>query len=183
MALASRAARASLRTSMRAIPARLSAQHGQTIMKRSMSSSGGHGLKSSSDMPWMVGSAVVFVPLAFYLVRSADEPAHGHGHSDTHHGKEEHEPPSDGEGMTDDEGTEASSKDVNASMQEGFNADSPKDAQSAEASEGDGDQKEKPKGQKGTFQNEGEPPQPTNIGDARDVARDPKKEASKQAKD
>jgi hypothetical protein len=52
------------------------------------------------------------------------------------------------------------------------NADSPKDTQSAEEeSEGDDDQKEKPKGQKGTFQNEDEPPQPTNMGDARDVAR------------
>ena len=28
---------------------------------------------------------------AFYLVRSADKPAHGHGHGDTHHAKEEHE--------------------------------------------------------------------------------------------
>jgi len=149
-----------------------------------MSSSGGHGPKSSSDMPWIVGSAVVFVPLAFYLVRSADKPAHGHGHGDTHHGKEEHESPSDGEGTTDGEGTEASSKDVNASMQEGFNADSPKDTQSAEEeSEGDDDQKEEPKGQKGTFQNKDEPPQPTNMGDARDVARDPRKEAPKQAKD
>lgn len=52
----SRLGRASWRTSMRAIPAGVSIQRGQAIMKRGMSSSDGHGPKSTSDMPWMVSS-------------------------------------------------------------------------------------------------------------------------------
>jgi hypothetical protein len=100
---------------------------------------------------------------------------------------------SNGEGMTDDEGTEVSGEDVNASMQASFvrlfvlclarhhlisfpcgflqDSDSPKDSQSAEESEGENDQEEKPKGQKGTLQSEDEPPQPTNMGDARAAAK------------
>jgi hypothetical protein len=96
--------------------------------------------------------------------------------------------------MTDDEGTEVSTEEINASMQESFvcpspilytvymssfqqfqyvpyetqSSDSPVDAQSAEESEGDADE---PKGQKGTFQREDEPPKPTNMGDARSAAR------------
>jgi hypothetical protein len=51
-----RLGRASLRTSMRAMPAGVSIQRGQAITKRCMSSSGGHGPKSTSDMPWIVSS-------------------------------------------------------------------------------------------------------------------------------
>ncbi|KIM89509.1 hypothetical protein PILCRDRAFT_813446 [Piloderma croceum F 1598] len=177
MALASHAARVTQRASLwRAIPARVNTQHGQRIMRRNMSSSsGGHsGPKSSNDMPWIVASAVVFVPLALYLLRPVKKDDHGHGHGNAHHEedheKDEHDS-SDGEGMTDDEGTEASAEEIGASMRESINSDSPKDAKFAEESDGD----EKQEGQNGTFQSEDEPPQPTNMADAR-------KEALKQAK-
>jgi len=113
MSLAPRTARVYLRTSMRAIIARINIQN-QAIMRRAMSSSTeGHSPKSSGDMPWIVGSAVVFVPLTLYLLRPVDKPAHEHEHGDAHRSNEEHEKhesPSNNEDMTDDGGAQVSTE-------------------------------------------------------------------------
>ncbi|KAJ8468501.1 hypothetical protein ONZ51_g9604 [Trametes cubensis] len=120
--------------------------------RRFASTSSGHGAKQSSDTPWMIGSALVFGPIAAYLLTSQGKDKGKHA-ADAHHGKaakahapsEELEPAkdeqpaeqseqepasesSDGKlhgapAMTDSEGTTASAEEINASMKQAFRAE------------------------------------------------------------
>jgi len=95
-------------------------------------------------MPWIIGSTVVFVPTILYLLRPKEDHGHRHGHGDdhahTHHEKDAHDEhkateTSEPASITDDEGTEVSGEEVNASMQQSFESNSPKDAQAAEVAD------------------------------------------------
>ncbi|KAK7028131.1 hypothetical protein VNI00_014946 [Paramarasmius palmivorus] len=125
--MASRAARqffSSLRSSAR--PA-FRAQHAG---RRGMSSTA-HEVKKGSDMPWIIGSAVVFGPAFLYLVSPGSRktaPHKPHGKHD-HHESQSHAPLP----MKDDEGTEA---DVSGSVAKAVAEDAPKsDAAPTEAKE------------------------------------------------
>ncbi|KZT67231.1 hypothetical protein DAEQUDRAFT_729263 [Daedalea quercina L-15889] len=181
---------------------------GRTASRRCMSSNG-HAAKSS-DTPWIIGSAVVFGPAAVWLLlpqsdankkahdvafKQANAGAHTVGESkkdDQPEPEPSGEDPKDAESsddkqggdgsITDAEGETVSGKEVNESMQQSFNEDSPPDAQAAEEkkakddkwaegapgqteeAEKKPDQKEKPSEKKG-----GEAP--SNLGDARETSK------------
>ncbi|KAL9029876.1 MAG: hypothetical protein Q9196_001936 [Gyalolechia fulgens] len=63
----------------------------QQIQRRTYAASEGHGSthKSSSDLPWAIGSAIVTVPSVVYLLQSSPDKHHDHGHHEGKH--EEHE--------------------------------------------------------------------------------------------
>ncbi|KZP06144.1 hypothetical protein FIBSPDRAFT_805184, partial [Athelia psychrophila] len=180
MAFAARAARVAFRTSARFTP---------TVRTRAMSSTG-HAAKKGSDWPWIAGSAVVFIPIIGYLLRPEDKDDHGHGHG--HAAEHAHEEPvaSEGEPLTDSDGTEASGKEINESITQALATDSPADAQSSEEhrekySSGAPGQTEESEveqdqvagqgasaGKKGTFQKEEDSgPRPTDVSDARKHAK------------
>ncbi|KAI0662171.1 hypothetical protein C8Q70DRAFT_963368 [Cubamyces menziesii] len=54
--------------------------------RRFASTSSGHGAKQSSDTPWMIGSALVFGPIAAYLLTSQGKDKGKHA-ADAHHAK------------------------------------------------------------------------------------------------
>ncbi|KAI0373681.1 hypothetical protein BV20DRAFT_1118832 [Pilatotrama ljubarskyi] len=54
--------------------------------RRFASSDVAHGAKQSSDMPWIIGSALVFGPLGVYLLTSSGKQK-GHHAADVHHAK------------------------------------------------------------------------------------------------
>lgn len=93
-----------------------------------------------SDTPWMVGSALVFGPAVLYLLSpSARKTSHAHEaeHSHSAHSSDasnhvEPHPAAETPTMKDDEGTEVSGEEIRQSMEQAFNADSPKDAQEHE---------------------------------------------------
>lgn len=93
-----------------------------------------------SDTPWMIGSALVFGPAVLYLVSpSARKTTHAHEsqHSHSAHRSEashhvEPQPAAETPAMKDDEGTEVSGEEIKQSMEQAFDADSPKDAQEHE---------------------------------------------------
>ncbi|KAF8133675.1 hypothetical protein EV363DRAFT_1214113 [Boletus edulis] len=129
-------ARVSLNTATRAPRAAL------TRRMMSSESHAGHG-STSSDKPWIIGSALVFGPLFLYFVSpSARKGSHGHAdhghdiHSHDHEDKQAQQIEShreeDVKPMADDEGTEISGQEVKESMEKAFEFDSPKDAQERE---------------------------------------------------
>ncbi|KAF8443041.1 hypothetical protein L210DRAFT_3759403 [Boletus edulis BED1] len=125
-------ARVSLNTVTRAPRAAL------TRRMMSSESHAGHG-STSSDKPWIIGSALVFGPLFLYFVSpSARKGSHGHDiHSHNHHEDKqaqqiESHREEDVKPMVDDEGTEISGQEVKESMEKAFEADSPKGAQERE---------------------------------------------------
>ncbi|KAG1802003.1 uncharacterized protein HD556DRAFT_1533523 [Suillus plorans] len=112
--------------------------------RRTMASAGPHASHGNygSDTPWMIGSALVFGPAVLYLLSPssrktshAHESEHSHNahrsdSSDFFNGSYHVEPqPS---AMKDDEGTEVSGEEIKQSMEQAFDADSPKDAQEHE---------------------------------------------------
>ncbi|KAK7469010.1 hypothetical protein VKT23_003506 [Stygiomarasmius scandens] len=93
--------------------------------RRGMSSSAESTTKKSSDMPWIIGSALVFAPAFLYLVSPASRKTAPHAqHHDKHEKHEEHAPVT----MKDDEGKEA---DVTESMKKAESEDVPKAEQPA----------------------------------------------------
>ncbi|KAH9841782.1 uncharacterized protein C8Q71DRAFT_738796 [Rhodofomes roseus] len=173
---------------------------GRTAGRRCMSSSAEAG--KSSDMPWIIGSAITFGPLAIWLISSGStkkshDVALSHSNDGAYSVKNEDEsaPEPSGEeaedkpesseskdAITDSDGETVSGKEVNESMQQSFNEDSPPDAQAAEEKKAkDGkwaegapgqtseaetkpEQKEKPTEKKG-----GEAP--SDLGDARKTSK------------
>ncbi|KLO16002.1 hypothetical protein SCHPADRAFT_995493 [Schizopora paradoxa] len=116
-----------------------------------------HGAKSSSDMPWILGSGLVTAAGAAYLLTPPSKSAAHKVAAAGHPLENKHQPASseggalrgerftgetkkalgggeekEAEPMKDDEGEEASGKDVAASVQKAEDADSPKDAKAAE---------------------------------------------------
>lgn len=107
-----------------------------------MASAAPHASHSNygSDTPWMIGSALIFGPTMLYLVSPsarktthAHESQHSHSvhRSDASH-HDEPQPAVETPAMKDDEGTEVSGEEIKQSMEQAFNADSPKDAQEHE---------------------------------------------------
>ncbi|KAH7885392.1 hypothetical protein F5I97DRAFT_1884964 [Phlebopus sp. FC_14] len=107
--------------------------------RRPMSvSSQTNGGSWSSDTPWMIGSALVFGPMLFYILAPPDTKS-AHGHSSEH--KSHHEPPAEHlepepsqetPPMTDDEGTAVSGEEIKESVEKALAADSPTGAQATE---------------------------------------------------
>ncbi|KAJ3876682.1 hypothetical protein F5051DRAFT_410845 [Lentinula edodes] len=89
--------------------------------RRAMSSSTVEAAKKSSDMPWIIGSAILFGPAFLYLVSPASRKSAPHHDSHGKHEKktQEHEAVQ----AKDDEGTEA---DVSESLQKAEAEDVPK---------------------------------------------------------
>jgi len=128
-------------------------------LRRGMASDA-HGAKSSSDMPWLLGSGLVTAAGAAYLLTPpSKKAAHtaataGHPLENKHQpasseggairgerftgetkkalGGGDDKPEKEAEPMKDDEGEEASGKEVGASMQQAEDADAPKDAKASE---------------------------------------------------
>ncbi|GBE83044.1 hypothetical protein BKA93DRAFT_822505 [Sparassis latifolia] len=105
------------------------ASRGSTGASRRLMSTAQHS-EPGSDKPWIIGSALFFGPLALWLliptVKKADDSSHGHNPS---HG---HVPSKTLVPVKDDEGTEVAAAEVQTTMQDAFNTDSPKDAEVAE---------------------------------------------------
>ncbi|KAG2749203.1 hypothetical protein P692DRAFT_20731796 [Suillus brevipes Sb2] len=102
--------------------------------RRTMASAAPHASHSNygSDTPWMIGSALIFGPTMLYLVSpSARKTTHAH-ESQHSHSHDEPQPAAETPAMKDDEGTEVSGEEIKQSMEQAFNADSPKDAQEHE---------------------------------------------------
>ncbi|KAH9065456.1 hypothetical protein EDB87DRAFT_1679925 [Lactarius vividus] len=107
-------------------------------------SSGAHGASDSSDTPWIIGSALVFVPTIIYLLspsaQSSSHKAHSTtGHNDPH-AHEKSAPktpptkPTKSEAtFADAEGTEVPVEEVKASLAQAVTQDAPKEAAQAEA--------------------------------------------------
>ncbi|KAI9465534.1 hypothetical protein BJY52DRAFT_1183625 [Lactarius psammicola] len=108
-------------------------------------SSNTHGASNSGDTPWIIGSALVFVPTIVYLLSpSAQSNSHkthsATGHDEPHaHAKSTPEmppPPEPTESkatIADAEGTEVSVEEVKASLTQAITQDAPKEAAQAEA--------------------------------------------------
>ncbi|KAG0707068.1 hypothetical protein DFH29DRAFT_74929 [Suillus ampliporus] len=110
--------------------------------RRTMASTAPHAPHGNygSDTPWMIGSALVFGPAMLYLLspssRKTDH-AHASEHSHSAHRSDashhaEPEPAAETSALKDDEGTEVSGEEIKKSMEQAFDADSPKDAQEHE---------------------------------------------------
>lgn len=107
-----------------------------------MASAAPHASHSNygSDTPWIIGSALVFGPMMLYLVSpSARKTTHAHEsqHSHSAHRSDasHHVEPqlaAETPAMKDDEGTEVSGEEIKQSMEQAFDADSPKDAREHE---------------------------------------------------
>ncbi|KAJ4482332.1 hypothetical protein J3R30DRAFT_3699772 [Lentinula aciculospora] len=108
---------ASLRASARS--SKTNAYSNLHASRRAMSSTA-EAVKKNSDMPWIIGSAVVFGPAFLYLVSPASRKSAPHHDSHgKHEKKRDHEPMS----MKDDEGTEV---DVSGSVEKAEADDVPK---------------------------------------------------------
>ncbi|EGN98463.1 hypothetical protein SERLA73DRAFT_183485 [Serpula lacrymans var. lacrymans S7.3] len=193
---------------LRAPSARTSAR--TVFSQRSMSSStgGAHGSSGGSDTPWMVGSGLLFGPALLYLLSpSARKSSHGdahdhssHAHSEdaTHATVEETEQtedspkdaepavesqPAEDNSMTDDEGTKASGEEIQESVQNALNTDSPKDAQVAEEATSSDSEPAPAASSDSAAEGEGEKNEPTDIGQARAeaVTDTPPKKADPEA--
>ncbi|THH00177.1 hypothetical protein EW026_g2309 [Hermanssonia centrifuga] len=125
--------------------------------KRMMSEvHGAHSPKASSDLPWIIGSALVFGPAALYLLTpSSDKKAHEtaeHALPKKKESSSESAPSPDAADLPtkDDEGDELPASEVEASARHAFNEDSPKDAQEHESGavvKDDSEAAEEPKGE------------------------------------
>ncbi|KAI4287526.1 MAG: hypothetical protein L6R35_003214 [Caloplaca aegaea] len=61
----------------------------QQIQRRAYPASEGHrSHKSSGDLPWAIGAAVVTIPSVAYLLQPSPKDDHGHGHEGDDHGVE-----------------------------------------------------------------------------------------------
>ncbi|KAI4173954.1 MAG: hypothetical protein LQ343_002722 [Gyalolechia ehrenbergii] len=78
-------------TSARGVRATIRARSWQQIQRRTYAASEGHGgtHKSSSDLPWAIGSATVTVPSIIYLLQPNPNKHHGHGHDEGKHEDQE----------------------------------------------------------------------------------------------
>ncbi|KAL8948721.1 MAG: hypothetical protein Q9222_005116 [Ikaeria aurantiellina] len=64
----------------------------QHMQRRGYPASEGHGShKSSSDLPWAIGSAVVTIPSVAYLIQPMLNKEHDHGHGHGGHGEDHQE--------------------------------------------------------------------------------------------
>lgn len=115
-----------------------------------MASAAPHASHSNygSDTPWMIGSALIFGPMMLYLASpSARKTTHAHESQQSHsvHRSDashhvEPQPAAETPAMKDDEGTEVSGEEIKQSMEQAFNADSPKDAQEHEEAVAQGEE-------------------------------------------
>ncbi|KAH9080586.1 hypothetical protein EDB83DRAFT_2340249 [Lactarius deliciosus] len=108
-------------------------------------SSGTHGASNGSDTPWIIGSALVFVPTIIYLLspsaQSNSHKAHSAAGHDEPHAHEKNAPktppppePTESEAtIADAEGTEVPVEEVKASLAQAVTQDAPKEAAQAEA--------------------------------------------------
>lgn len=108
-------------------------------------SSNTHGASNSGDTPWIIGSALVFVPTLVYLLspsaRSQSHNAHSAiGHDEPHAHAEgtpktspPPEPTKSEATIADAEGTEVPVEEVKASLIQAVTQDAPKEAAQAEA--------------------------------------------------
>jgi len=130
----------------------------RTASRRGYASDHGHG-KKSSDLPWIIGSVVVTVPSAAWLIQQGPKPGdHGHGHDDhgehkAHkEGEEEHTEEASGEDKdqgsneSNDEGEEKPKDDAEAESDEGDKDDSSDDSEKADTP-ATSDDEEPPPGQ------------------------------------
>ncbi|KAI4185609.1 MAG: hypothetical protein L6R41_004012 [Letrouitia leprolyta] len=78
----------------------------QQIQRRTYAAAEGHGgsHKSSSDLPWAIGSGIVTIPSIIYLLQPNPNSHHGHGHDEGNH--EDH-----GEEHSNEESSAAESED------------------------------------------------------------------------
>ncbi|EXJ76823.1 uncharacterized protein A1O5_01331 [Cladophialophora psammophila CBS 110553] len=100
-----------------------------------------HGAHKSSDIPWLVGSLVVTVPAAGWLLQQGPQKSdHGHGS----HTKEKHEeaPP---EASKEEEEEEPAKEDTEGTKEGGKEEESQDEGREESASEGD-DKETTPKG-------------------------------------
>ncbi|KAF8478099.1 hypothetical protein DFH94DRAFT_80792 [Russula ochroleuca] len=125
---------------------RLAYRQARTVSPRHFSTSA-HGPSKSSDTPWMIGSALIFIPTIGYLFSPSARSKPHHAHSATDHGqprapaentpKAPSLPPAEStkneETIADDEGTEVPVEQVKASVTQAVEQDSPKEAAQAEA--------------------------------------------------
>lgn len=108
-------------------------------------SSGPHGASNGSDTPWIIGSALVFVPTIIYLLSPSAQSNSHEAHSATGH-DEPHaheksapitppppEPTKSEATIADAEGTEVPVEEVKASLALAITQDAPKEAAQAEA--------------------------------------------------
>lgn len=93
-------------SSARGVRATTRTRSWQQIQRRAYAASEGHGgsHKSSSDLPWAIGSGLVTIPSVIYLLQPNPDSHHGHGHDEGKH--EDH-----GEEHSDEESPEAGSED------------------------------------------------------------------------
>ncbi|EIM86011.1 uncharacterized protein STEHIDRAFT_131682 [Stereum hirsutum FP-91666 SS1] len=131
----------SLRAASASSRSNVAAATGRALARRGMASEA-HGAHKSggSDLTWMVGSAVVFLPLCGYLLSPAARSKGHHvnekiGQTDEAH-KSEPEPV-----LTDDEGTKKSASEVKDSLTRSEETDAPKEAHDAEVREAKGEPK------------------------------------------
>ncbi|CAL1712435.1 unnamed protein product [Somion occarium] len=123
---------------------------GRNVGRRMMSSSAEHSYKSKSDLPWQIGSALIFGPALVYLLSPTGKEKAAHASADHKRAAHEHKPEpvkvpaaenvstteektsGDSGSITDSEGTTVSASEVDASIVQAFTEDSPADAQKAE---------------------------------------------------
>ncbi|KAF7295476.1 Ubiquitin-conjugating enzyme [Mycena indigotica] len=125
--------------------------------RRLMSADAGahHEYKPGSDLPWILGAAVITVPTLGYILKdtfaikeriAAGDHGHGHGHDDSHSHSEKHEEKhAEPVVMKDDEGKEA---DVTSSVKAAEAEDAPKSAGASTEESSDAAAAEPPKDEK-----------------------------------
>ncbi|KAI0074118.1 hypothetical protein K474DRAFT_1699891 [Panus rudis PR-1116 ss-1] len=106
---------------------------GRSAGRRMMSSNAHAEQGSKSDLAWQIGSAAIFGPAAIYLLMpQGKDKAHATASSHKSEHKKSEPETSTAAPLKDDEGTEAPAHEVQASIQQAYNEDSPKDAQEHE---------------------------------------------------
>ncbi|KAI0712481.1 hypothetical protein C8Q76DRAFT_694045 [Earliella scabrosa] len=125
--MASRLARRVLTQSVRPAP-RAAAPTARS--SRFASTGAGHATKQASDMPWIIGSALVFGPLMAYLLTSGSKGKAKHA-AEHHHAK----PGISSIPAPSSAPKEEESSEVEKSVAQAVASDSPKDAQAAEAAD------------------------------------------------
>ncbi|KAI0044420.1 hypothetical protein FA95DRAFT_1574490 [Auriscalpium vulgare] len=120
-----------------AAPLRAAIRAQPRLVPRRLMSASAHAPKASTDTPWLIGSALVFIPTIGYLLSPAARDTPQKAHAAGGHGSPkvpaETVPHSSEPVTTDDEGTAVSASDVKSSISKAVNEDSPKEAASTEA--------------------------------------------------
>ncbi|KAL8654824.1 MAG: hypothetical protein Q9226_003282 [Calogaya cf. arnoldii] len=130
-----------LNTSARRVRAVTRTQTWQQIQRRSYPASEGHGShKSSSDLPWAIGAALVTIPSVGYLIQPQLNSSSGHGHDEGGHGEHGEEAGQEGadEGEEKSEGDEDSEAEQPAGGDDASGDDSKADDGSGDGSEDQG---------------------------------------------